>query len=90
MNITLLNASKGTSKNGHSWLRVSYAVGDFNGASDRCGLRLAYSFVPEEHQGKVWDFLKAVKQFPSPAVVEISTSNGKTIELVGISAGKSS
>lgn len=90
MDITLLNASKGTSKNGHSWLRVSYAVGDFNGASDRRGLRLAYSFVPEEHQEKVWAYLSAVKKFPSAAVADISTSNGKTIEVVAIRAGQSS
>lgn len=84
MNITLLNASKGKSDKGNSWVRLSYAVGDFNGASDRLGLKLAHSFVPVEHQAKVWDFVSALKEFPAPAQISIATSNGKTVEVIGI------
>ena len=96
MKALLLRASFGWDKRKRPWLRLSYTCGAYKKSPlgaygsawfGNCGLKLAHSFVPFKYQEDVRDFLGELEegQFPFLVYLELSTNDGKNVEVVGIS-----
>lgn len=95
MKVKLLSASQGKNKTtGRPVLILSYCPGpivfvDEERDVGKVGLQQARSYVPEIHQEAVWQFIQELLEegyeFPVDVELDITTSNGKTVQVSGIS-----